>query len=96
MARFGGEEFAVLLPQETGTGASIVAERIRRMIADLREPHAGSTTGFVSVSIGVACHQPSPSSSPEELIAAADLALYQAKTAGRDRCVLRDLEQIAA
>ena len=96
VARFGGEEFAVLLPDETGTGGSIVAERIRRMVADLRVPHVGSATGVVSVSIGVVCRQPQPTARPDELVAAADLALYQAKAAGRNRCVLRTLDQAAA
>ena len=96
VARFGGEEFAVLLPDETGAGGSIVAERIRRTVAELKVPHVGSATGVVSVSIGVVCRQPQPTVQPDELVAAADLALYQAKAAGRNRCVLRTLDQAAA
>ena len=93
-ARFGGEEFVVLLP---GTGlreAAEIAERIRTAIAALRVFHPGRAgEGFVSVSIGVAALRPSASSAPSALVQAADQALYAAKAAGRNRVVLTGGDQ---
>ncbi|HXY30859.1 MAG TPA: diguanylate cyclase [Gemmatimonadaceae bacterium] len=86
VARYGGEEFVVVLP-ETGTeGAIAVAERIRARIAE-HAPISGPAYEWlrVTVSIGVAI-LPSPrASTPEELIALADEALYRAKAEGRNR-----------
>ncbi len=83
-ARFGGEEFLVLLPDCSVDGAQIVAERLRRAIAGMRVKFAvGAELPPVTVSIGVA--QMAGEATPEALIHAADAALYQAKTEGRDR-----------
>jgi len=83
-ARFGGEEFAVILPHTSKQGALKYAERIRKTISS-RRVKANSTTVSVTVSGGVATF-PLDASSPEELIASADFALYEAKMAGRN-CV---------
>jgi diguanylate cyclase (GGDEF)-like protein len=85
--RFGGEEFAVLLPDTTEVGARRIAERLRTQIA--ATPMAGdgksSRSGRrVTVSIGVAAARPGCVTT-EELIGAADAALYAAKQAGRNR-----------
>ncbi|OOG21977.1 hypothetical protein B1C78_15790 [Thioalkalivibrio denitrificans] len=87
-ARFGGEEFVVVLP-ETGTdGAQIVAERIREMVSRLTlEACEGQPRPHVTVSVGVATRVPRDALTPERLIAAADAALYRAKDAGRN-CVM--------
>jgi diguanylate cyclase (GGDEF)-like protein len=92
IGRFGGEEFAVLLPHTAATEAGRVAERLRGRIAD--EPIAvgdGRDTGVVvdvTVSVGVA-ELAEAGQDLDELLAAADAALYQAKDAGRDRiCVV--------
>lgn len=87
IARFGGEEFIAILantPLSTATGA---AERVRKGIENLNRLHAASSThAVVTVSVGVACAKPnSPHASPAQLIAAADAALYQAKSRGRNR-----------
>lgn len=84
IARMGGEEFAVLLPQTTLEGAYTIAERMRKSVADLRIPHADSPSGnVVTISAGVAGS--SGGTSPEDLIAEADRALYRAKALGRNR-----------
>lgn len=79
-ARFGGEEFLSVLAGTDEEGAMIFAERIRGLLKDRNIDH-----GQVTVSAGVATYQPSMRS-PDELLAAADHALYQAKRDGRD-CV---------
>ena len=79
-ARFGGDEFALILPQAYAEGALIVAERLRAQISQIQIPGFGN----LSASIGVATF-PSHGSSRTELIVAADAALYSAKGGGRDR-----------
>jgi len=81
VARFGGEEFAVLLPGTDTAGALQVAEHIRVTVA--READGAGTA--VTVSIGAATVWPQAGSNDVDLIAAADSALYAAKAAGRDR-----------
>jgi diguanylate cyclase (GGDEF)-like protein/PAS domain S-box-containing protein len=86
VARYGGEEFAVILPNTEITEAVQVAEHIQVKIAALQLPHAGSlVSNYITVSLGVASMIPASESGAEILIAAADLALYQAKDKGRDR-----------
>ncbi|MGO1163931.1 diguanylate cyclase [Brucella sp. C7-11G] len=85
-ARFGGEEFAVLLPDTDGDTAIAIAENIRTSIRDLEMLHEGSEYGIVTASLGATVFTPSSRvGNPAELVARADLALYQAKDAGRDR-----------
>jgi diguanylate cyclase (GGDEF)-like protein len=84
-ARFGGEEFAVILPETDAIGASRVAELIRRAIVDASIPHSASEPGVVTVSIGQATHWPHRMSTIADVIAAADQALYAAKAGGRNR-----------
>jgi diguanylate cyclase (GGDEF)-like protein len=82
-ARFGGDEFAVILPQAYSEGALLVAERMRERIEQIRIPGFGN----LSASIGIATF-PSHGTSRAELVVAADAALYRAKRAGRNRvCV---------
>jgi len=78
-ARYGGEEFAVLLPQTTSQEAEVIAERLRQKIEE-----AAFQNRQVTVSIGIASCNPSPSSSMRDLISAADKALYRAKQKGRN------------
>lgn len=85
-ARYGGEEFAIILPGTPLAGALSVAEGLRGGVEDLGIVHAAPTAGpVVTISIGIASSLPSPESSPAELIAAADRALYRAKAGGRNR-----------
>ncbi|XZO02694.1 MAG: diguanylate cyclase domain-containing protein [Microcoleus sp.] len=85
-ARYGGEEFAVILPHTDAAGAIAVAESIQKAIRDLGIPHQQSEVSeIVTVSMGIATVIPSFGSSPDELVALADRALYDAKQQGRDR-----------
>ncbi len=88
-ARYGGEEFVVVLPATTSEGALAVAETIRKAMAEQATPHPRSGVGpAVTMSIGISTMVPDPARSIEDLIAAADRALYAAKSAGRDRCMV--------
>jgi diguanylate cyclase (GGDEF)-like protein len=78
-ARFGGEEFSILLPQTTGDEAIAIAERIRHNIENADFPHRQ-----VTASIGVASCSAELCVSAD-LVAAADRALYEAKRRGRNR-----------
>jgi len=82
LARFGGEEFALILPGTDSTEAAAVANRIRGLIANTPNPHRR-----ITVSIGVASLQANTSSDPDHLFDAADRSLYAAKAAGRN-CVV--------
>jgi two-component system chemotaxis family response regulator WspR len=84
-ARFGGEEFAVLLPDTDENAAAAVAERIRAAVYERGIAHLGSPWSFITVSVGYATLTPTHGSSPSELVKMADAALYQAKYAGRNR-----------
>jgi diguanylate cyclase (GGDEF)-like protein len=86
--RFGGEEFALLLPQTRAVDAFRIAERVRSAIAGLPIIAPGATGGervHVTVSIGVAALDAGSKREYAELMAAADAALYRAKGCGRDQ-----------
>jgi diguanylate cyclase (GGDEF)-like protein len=87
VTRYGGEEFAVLLPCVFEAGAWAVAETMRRAVREAAIVHAGSSFGYVTVSLGVAVARPAANTSPEALVDAADRALYGAKAAGRDQAM---------
>jgi diguanylate cyclase (GGDEF)-like protein len=92
VARYGGEEFAVILPNTGSAGAERVSKAILMGIQDLQIPHMHSkTTGFVTVSLGVATVIPHPSRSLETLLQLADQLLYQAKQKGRNTYMIQDL-----
>ena len=85
--RFGGEEFTLLLPRTTAAQALEITERIRQGISQLAIPRDGTAAIRVTISIGVAV--PSQARRTlDDLLAAADHALYQAKRSGRDRVVI--------
>jgi diguanylate cyclase (GGDEF)-like protein/PAS domain S-box-containing protein len=85
VARYGGEELCVVLPDTSEDGALALAQQLRQAVRDLSIPHAGSEMGMVTVSMGVATAIGSEPLSPAELIKRADLAMYSSKSAGRDR-----------
>ena len=88
VARYGGEEFAVVLPGTDEMGAKAVAEDICQAVRNRRLPHEGNAPGIVTVSIGCATIVPQRGKSSQDLIEAADQALYRAKGRGRNRVVV--------
>lgn len=94
-ARFGGDEFAILLPRTRASEARVVAERIRSEVAQRRRPHGSPLDRLLTVSIGICdldsvvqaaqAAAPAERAHPHLLFDAADRALYLAKQAGKDR-----------
>jgi len=85
-ARYGGEEFAILLPQTHKQGALVLAERLRESVRALTLVVSDKRLS-VTASFGVASEADVPKGGPEDLIRAADGALYTAKRNGRDQIV---------
>jgi diguanylate cyclase (GGDEF)-like protein/PAS domain S-box-containing protein len=91
VARFGGEEFVIILPETDINGAKQVAENIQSKIRSLNILHPSSTVSKkVSVSMGIASMIPSKGCSYERLFKFADQALYNAKNNGRDRYCIHE------
>jgi diguanylate cyclase (GGDEF)-like protein len=102
-ARWGGEEFVVLLPDTDSDGAMAVASHLHRAFAELAYPHEASPQGHLSASVGVATLAALSFQRPigsladsvqdriEHLLSRADAALYRAKSAGRSRSELASL-----
>lgn len=90
-ARYGGEEFVVLLPGTDSKAALLLAENMKEQATALQIPHAASkVSDHVTISIGVATMVAAPDLKREDLIEYADVALYQAKLAGRNRIVVNE------
>lgn len=89
-ARFGGEEFVLILPSTPAPGAQLLGQRIVHAVNEANIPHAASPAAdHVTVSIGGAATLPGPGNSLLALLETADLALYAAKHGGRNRLVIR-------
>ncbi len=86
-ARWGGEEFSILLSGLSPNEATQIAERVRREVAEAVIPGAEGASAKIQVSIGVCTCVPTPQSKVSGFIGAADDALYSAKQAGRNRVV---------
>jgi diguanylate cyclase (GGDEF)-like protein len=84
-ARFGGEEFAVILPDTELEAALRVAESVRHAVVTMKLPHCGNPDGIQTISIGVAAEVPQENASVTSLLTASDHALYRAKSLGRNR-----------
>lgn len=86
VARFGGEEFVVVLPEQSLSEALMTANRLKEQIAQMQIEQSAATAPLsITVSVGVSVLQPSESTTLDELIMRADNALYRAKAGGRNR-----------
>jgi diguanylate cyclase (GGDEF)-like protein len=85
VARFGGEEFVVILPNTENQGAILVAEEICEALRNRRLPHSGNLAGIVTISAGCATLIPKFGRHAPDLIEMADKALYRAKFKGRNQ-----------
>lgn len=86
IARFGGEEFIYILPDTSEQGAIQVAKHIIEQINQAQIPHATNpNTPFVTISIGIATFGHDPVTLPETVLQQADVALYKAKTSGKNQ-----------
>jgi diguanylate cyclase (GGDEF)-like protein len=87
--RYGGEEFVLVLPEQTLETALVAVERVRAAVQQLAIPHAGAGQGGVlTLSAGIGAFAPGQPTTAEELLKRADAALYQAKLAGRNQVAL--------
>lgn len=85
LARWGGEEFVVILPETDASGGMLTAEKIRSVVA--AKSFEGKPETKITISIGVACY-PSHGSDEDSVVQAADTALLKAKAEGKNRVVL--------
>lgn len=86
VARFGGEEFACILPDTDEQGAKLIAKRVQENIKELNIPHEYSPIdSLVTLSIGIATTVPDESASVQKLLKNADQMLYKAKKSGRNQ-----------
>lgn len=94
VARFGGEEFSIILPRTSVGAGMIVAESIRKSISskELKRKSTGEHYGQITVSLGVAGFK-SGADTPYQLIKRADDALYRAKRSGRNKVVQENLSE---
>jgi diguanylate cyclase (GGDEF)-like protein len=84
-ARYGGEEFVIILPAGDQAGAIRIAEKVRRAVQELKLVHSRSIVGpVVTISLGAATCPGGLACRPEQLLEAADQALYAAKKSGRN------------
>jgi diguanylate cyclase (GGDEF)-like protein/PAS domain S-box-containing protein len=88
LARFGGEEFVIILPNTPAPGAEMMSQKVLGSVAACAIPHSGSPYGCVTVSLGCATTTATMESSPKDLLKAADDAMYRAKTNGRNQIQL--------
>lgn len=96
LARYGGEEMVVILPNTDSDGAAVVAQHLLDCLSQQNIIHATSPLGRVSASVGVASAMGSELERWQALIEAADQALYNAKAAGRNRLVVDRAHVVAA
>ena len=81
-ARFGGEEFMILMPDATETGGRSLAERLRAIVANTPVPTAA---GEVRLTVSIGCTVVRPDDSLDDLLRRSDSALYESKNTGRNK-----------
>lgn len=86
--RFGGEEFLLLLREQSAANAKVIVERVRSAVHALRIEHSGDPAGLLTISAGVSASTHGHRAGTEQLLREADLALYAAKASGRNRVTL--------
>jgi diguanylate cyclase (GGDEF)-like protein len=86
-ARYGGEEFCLLVPNSDAATAMQIGERVRVQVERLAIPHSMSAAKIITVSVGVASISPGDAQPQDDLIEAADAALYAAKRRGRNTVI---------
>ncbi|HAU80118.1 MAG TPA: diguanylate cyclase, partial [Stenotrophomonas sp.] len=89
-ARFGGDEFALILPDTTPEGAVQVVQDLVARAQALEIPAGRGTTTHITVTVGVFTRVPTPGTEPRHFFEGADAALYQAKAAGRNGYAVDD------
>ncbi len=85
VARIGGDEFALLLPRADAAGARVIAESVRRAVREEVSVPKADRPWRVTTSVGIAMFEPGARLTGEDIVVNADLAMYAAKAAGRDR-----------
>lgn len=92
-ARFGGDEFVVLLPHQTPSETAVFVERIRKGTESLRLRLGGGVELQLTLSAGIAGHwKAAPKTSPEHLLQSSDAALYEAKRLGRNQFSFHEVD----
>ncbi len=93
IARVGGEEFAIFVPEQNIGGGFLLAERLRKNVMGLSFEGVDPQLG-ITISIGISSADPISDFTPQLVYLAADNALYQAKRNGRNRCIIYQKEEI--
>ena len=96
IARWGGEEFLLLLPETPRAGALTLAEQVRMAFAKVRIRRAGSEEFLEKLTISIGVAMPLAGETLERTIVRADAALYKAKYAGRNRVCMAEIEPLGA
>ncbi len=95
LCRYGGEEFAVFLPGADEATACAVAERLRIRVEAIKLNHASSKISpYITISLGLTVLPPDGAHPSHILVTGADLALYQAKEEGRNRCMVYNMDTL--
>ena len=93
VARFGGEEFVIILANTNEEGAKVVTEKMHLAVAELGIENKNATIPRITISIGLISITPMPNLDADLAISLADKALYTAKEQGRDQTIFEYLEE---